>query len=691
MKAPQEFVAEATEILDALGRELVVLDDRRGQEVHPDQLNSIFRAAHTLKGLAGLFGEERIAQLAHREEDVLDRLRLGKADLTDALLNALIESVDVFQALLAECARGTRGPDLTERAAILAQRLGGFGEQPPAPAEEPLERVELDASVRAVLTEYEEHRLRDNVKKGTPIYKARGAFDLADFDQGLTRLNGVLRSKGEVISTLPSQEPGEVTGIAFDLIVGSREDEQSLREAVQALGASLVRIPVRPPGASPPTAALRPPPAVGPAVPPPAALPAPEEPDRVAEASLRSLTQTVRVDIRRLDTLMNAVGELLLIKSNLQQLADGALAGGAHAISKLWGQKLQRETRQLERKLDDLQEGLLEARMVPLGQVFDKLARLVRRIAREAGKEIDFDLRGGEVELDKLIVEELSDPLMHIIRNAIDHGVEPPEVRTQAGKPRRAKVALDAVQRGNQVAISVADDGAGIDDQRVREVAIHRGLLTPREANELSLREIQSLIFLPGFSTARSISELSGRGVGLDVVKTNIANLSGLIDVLSTRGQGTTFTITLPVTLAIIRALLVSVSGRTYAVPLNSVLEILSVSAADLRTVERREMITIRGHTIPFARLSRLFGHPDRTPGRFFAVVVGLAQHRLALAVDELTGQQDIVIKPLGGRLQHVRGFSGATELGNRRAVLVLDVGALIEEAVNPDRRAEFL
>jgi len=278
---------------------------------------------------------------------------------------------------------------------------------------------------------------------------------------------------------------------------------------------------------------------------------------------------------------------------------------------------------------------------------------------------------------------------MHIIRNAIDHGIEATAARTQRGKPRRGAVSLRAAQRGNHVLIEVRDDGAGIDEARVRDVALERGLLTREEAKEISSRDLVGLIFAPGFSTSRSVSELSGRGVGLDVVKTNIANLSGRIDVRTEEGKGTSFEITLPVTLAIIRALLVSVSGRLYALPLSTVVEILSVTQGDVRTVERREVLSVRGRTVPLLRLSRLFGHPDRAPARWFAAVTGLADDRVCLAVDELLGQQDIVIKPLGGRLSRVRGIAGATDLGNRRTVLVLDVGALIEEAINPERRAE--
>src|SRR5262249_53076948 len=275
------------------------------------------------------------------------------------------------------------------------------------------------------------------------------------------------------------------------------------------------------------------------------------------------------------------------------------------------------------------------------------LARMVRRIARESGKEVDFVISGGEVELDKLIVEALSDPLMHIVRNAIDHGVEGPEDRLAQGKVPRAVVSVRAMQKGNQVLISIADDGRGIDAERVREVALRTGLIPPERAGDMTRGELENLIFVPGFSTAARVSELSGRGVGLDVVKTNIARLSGSIETVTESGKGSTFTIAVPETLAIIRALVVSVSGRVYALPLKAVSEITTVADADVRTVQRRGVFGVRGRTIPFARLARIFRIQEKPRKRHFVVVVGLAQERLAIAVDELLGQQDVVIKPL--------------------------------------------
>jgi two-component system chemotaxis sensor kinase CheA len=391
----------------------------------------------------------------------------------------------------------------------------------------------------------------------------------------------------------------------------------------------------------------------------------------------------VRVDIRKLDRLMNAVGELVLVKSSLLGIAErlGAEGGQPGLVS-----ELQRANRALERRVEELQSGILEVRLVPLEGIFDKLARMVRKIAREVGKEIELDVTGGDVELDKLIVEDLSDPLMHLIRNAIDHAIEPPEARARAGKARAGRIRLAAAQKGNHVQIE--DDGSGIDEERVREVAVERGVVTREAVLQMGRREVVNLVFLPGFSTAREVTALSGRGVGLDVVKSNIANLSGIIDLATERGNGTRFEITLPVTLAIVRALVVGVAERVYALPLNSVLEIVEVRAADVRTLSRREVISLRGATLPLVRLGELFALSGaRRSEAFFVVVVGLAHERLGVVVDALVGREDIVVKPLGAQLQGVRGIAGATDLGDRRTVLVLDVGAIVEDVFSGDDR----
>lgn len=699
-RALSEFVAEANEVLETLAHDVAVLDAQRGREPEPELLNAIFRAAHSLKGLSGMFGQERISSLAHHLEDVLDALRLGKVQASDALLDAILEGVDVLTLMLREAAGDAPSEDTGRRATTLAETFARLASGGQVGAADVLDEVGIDPAVRNVFTEYEEHRLRENVKKGVALWKVRAVFGLEDFDQRLASLNATLKPLGEVISTLPSSQPGDDASIAFDLIFGSARPLAEIEQAVAGVAtvAQLTDKPV------PPSAPRFPEPA--PRKPPPrlelSDVSSPElsawplssgssgttsSPSGVmqgAEPSLRSLAQTVRVDIGRLDALMNTIGELLTVRANINRLAEVARQAGSTPLPKLWAQELQKESRALERRLDELQGAVLDVRMVPLGQVFDKLARLMRRLVRQSGKDVHFEVSGGDVELDKLIVEELSDPLMHLLRNALDHGVEAPDRRIAQGKDARGVIRLTAQQLGNKVQIEVGDDGAGMDETRIRQVAIERGLATHEATEELERRELLNLVFLPGFSTRKDVSELSGRGVGLDVVKTNLARLSGLIDIDSRRGEGTRFVLTLPLTLAIIRALVVAVGDRSFAVPLNSVTEIVSVKPAELRTIERREVIEVRGQTLPFVRLARVFGLREATIDRHFVVIIGFAQERFGLAVDALLGQEDIVTKPLGGRLKGVPGIAGATELGDRRAVLVLDVGALLEELKRP-------
>jgi two-component system chemotaxis sensor kinase CheA len=322
--------------------------------------------------------------------------------------------------------------------------------------------------------------------------------------------------------------------------------------------------------------------------------------------------------------------------------------------------------------------------MVPLGQAYDKFARIVRQISREHGKDVRLVVTGAETEIDKLIVEELSDPLMHMIRNAIDHGIELRDQRLNVGKPAVGTIALNAFQKGNQVVIEVEDDGAGMDPAIIVSAAIRRGVVTADEAQELTPRDAFALVFMPGFTTREVATNLSGRGVGLDVAKTNIGKLGGVVDITSDVGIGTKMTITLPITLAIINVLLVDVGGRPFAIPLASVDEALALDESQVRQIESREVLTVRGASLPICRLERLFGLPHKTPpgGRAFVVVAQVADRRLGLVVDDLVGQRDIVIKPLGKTLNRTRGFAGATELGDQRVALVCDVAALIEEVL---------
>jgi len=389
----------------------------------------------------------------------------------------------------------------------------------------------------------------------------------------------------------------------------------------------------------------------------------------------------VRVDIRKLDHLMNIVGELAIVRSAFGRVAEKLRGEGQRKLAA----ELQRLHRNFDRRLGEMQDGILEVRMVPLGQVFDRLARVVRQISRDVGKEIRLVITGAETEIDKLIVEELSDPLMHMIRNAIDHGIEIGQRRVEVGKPLAGTIALNAFQKGNHVMIEVEDDGRGIDLTGLTEKAISLGKLSRSEAQELSRDEVLALIFLPGLSTRDVADDVSGRGVGMDIVKTNISKLGGVIDVHSEAGIGTKMTITLPITLAIVSALLIQAGKHTLAIPLSSVSEAIAFDEGAVRLVDGREVITLRGQTLPLCRLDRLMGleaASDVASRRRFVVVAALGQRRLGLVVDFLYGQEDIVIKPLGKSLGRVRGFAGATELGDQRVGLVLDAAGLIEEVL---------
>jgi two-component system chemotaxis sensor kinase CheA len=411
--------------------------------------------------------------------------------------------------------------------------------------------------------------------------------------------------------------------------------------------------------------------------------PAADRPKATASAdsdqlSLRSLTSVVRVDIRKLDHLMNVVGDLGVVRGAFSRFVE-RLRGRLHDRELLT--EAQRIHRAFDRYLGDVQEGVLDVRMVPLSQAFDKLAVVVRQIAREQDKRVQLVVRGGDTEIDKLIAEDIADPLMHIARNAVDHGLENRKDRVASGKPDTSTVKLTATQRGNHVVIEVQDDGRGIDPSNIREAAMRKGTLAEHQLADLSPAELIQLIFLPGFSTSSVVTDVSGRGIGMDVVKTNIQRLGGAVEVQSVVGSGTTFTITLPVTLAIIRSLLFSVEGRTFAIPLTVVAEVLRLDQKSLRNFDGREILDLRGTTLPLCRLGTYFrftGKGQESEG--FVIVVSVGKQRLGFLVESLAGQQDIVVKPLGKSLSQVSGIAGATDLGDGKLVLVLDAAALLDE-----------
>lgn len=386
-------------------------------------------------------------------------------------------------------------------------------------------------------------------------------------------------------------------------------------------------------------------------------------------------SSTIRVDHERLDHLMNLIGELIINRNRYTLIARSLEGGGDNVNISEVAQSLSETTYAMARISDDLQDTIMKVRMVPVSSVFSRFPRLVRDLSRKSGKEVDLIMEGEETELDKSVVEVIGDPLVHLIRNSVDHGIEPEDVRIAAGKPPKGKVTLRAFHKGNSVAIEIEDDGKGIDPDKMREVAIRKGVVTPEEAAQLDDREAMELIFAPGFSSAEKITDISGRGVGMDVVRTNIKNLKGSVSTNSEVGKGTRFTLSLPLTLAIIDALMVNVSGQMYAIPLDAVSETTKIEAERLTDVKGRKAVTLRGEVLGIVELSEMLGLPrtDPLPDVLSVVVIHDNERRLGLVVDQLLERQEIVIKPLGAYLGDLKGISGATIMGDGSVILILD------------------
>lgn len=389
------------------------------------------------------------------------------------------------------------------------------------------------------------------------------------------------------------------------------------------------------------------------------------------------------MDIEKLDRILNTIGELSLVKGGIKRISD--------EMSETYGRSslvvdMFKISKNLNRKLSELQEQVLEVRMVPIGQIFGRLSQVIRRYSREVGKKIDLTMFGEETEIDKFIAEEVIDPLVHVVRNAIDHGIESEDERVKKGKRKDGTVILKAYQRGNYVVIDVSDDGRGIDIEKIMKKAIDKGLI--EEGASLSKREIIEFIFLPGFSTRDTVSEVSGRGVGLDIVREHLSSIGGFSDVLTEKDEGTTITLTIPITLAIIKSLLVRVGSERFAVPLTSISETHAIEHAEIKTIEGREVYSLRGEMIPAARLNSIFDIKSDDKGRSFSVVIGFGERKIGLLIDELLGQHEVVVKSLGDYFKEHKGFAGAAEIGRHEVILVLDVESVIEGSLTRQKGA---
>jgi two-component system chemotaxis sensor kinase CheA len=646
----REFLAEAEDILNSMGKGLLKLGKGvKAGVIDPAVLNSIFRSAHTLKGMSGIFDFKDMASLSHSLEDTLDLLRLGRIALTDDVLYCVMSAHSLLVRILASKGVGEFGGEIQALRENLAQ----------SHVKKARPKEEISKELVSVLTEYEEHRLRESLREGNNIFIVNVKFPITSFDKGYVALTELLKTEAEVIATLPSTKTSHEV-LFFDILIGTKKDRTFITDLIKNAADADIRVLSEP--AAKPTQSIP-------------TIDEMKDHGPQSRETLRRVSNTVRVNIAKLDHIMNIISDLGILKSSIAAL--GAELKNERELS-VYGIELSRAEKTLERKLSELRDSVLDVRMVPIGQLFGRFDTFLSKLAREAGKEVRVVTHGDETELDKLIVEELADPLMHIMRNVIDHALEAPAVREALGKSRTGTITLSAYQKGNHVIIEVKDDGSGIDIEFIKEKAIDRGLITREFAKGLSRQESLELIFLPGFSTRDVVSETSGRGVGMDVVKDNITRLSGIIDIETVKGKGTRFILTIPITLAIIQALIVEDAGRRYAVPLNSVLEIIELRGA---LPDEGDPIAVSGRNVPAVRLSRFFGHESAAREVRYGIIAGLAEHRLCVIVDQLVEELDVVIKPLS-RIIKAPGIAGATEMGEKGTLLVLDITGILEQVM---------
>ncbi len=660
----KEFLAEAEDILNSMGKGLLKLGKGiKAGIIDPAVLNSIFRSAHTMKGMSGVFDFTEMTTLSHSLEDTLDLLRMGRILLTDEVLDCVMSAHELLVRIVAS--RG--GNDFTEEIENIKGRLGKSCQVKKAKIKE-----EIDKELLSVLTEYEEHRFRENLREGRNVFMVNAGFPITNFDKGYVALTELLKTESEVIATLPSSRSSREL-LFFDLLTGTVRDRDFILKLVKDSAEADIKV-ISEAAARPNDSRPEPAPEIiktkdrRPAPPP--------------GVTLRRVGNTVRVNISKLENIMNIVSELGILKNSITSLSAELKN---HAEFSAFGIQLSRTERLLDRKLSELRDSVLDVRMVPIGQLFSRFETFIDKLSRETNKEIRMATYGDETELDKLIIEEIADPLMHIIRNVVDHGIEPFAVRDALGKPRSGTITLSAYQKGNHVVVEVKDDGAGIDEDFVKEKAVEKGIVARDYVKGLSRQETLELLFMPGFSTRDAVSEISGRGVGMDVVKENITRLSGVIDIETVKGKGTRFILTIPITLAIIQALIVEDAGERYAVPLNSVMEIIELTPGSHNCLDSdncREAITVNDRSVPAVRLSKFFGkEPQDNNGVSYGIIAGLAEHRLCITVERLVEELDVVIKPLSKMLK-VPGIAGATDMGDKGTMLVVDVTGILDETL---------
>ena len=646
----EDFLIEAFEMIEQLDQDLVELENRPEDL---ELLNRIFRVAHTIKGSGSFLNFSVLTHLTHHMEDVLNKARHGELTITPDIMDVVLESIDFMKKLL-NAIRDT-GTDantgLDSDIANVVARLDAIskGESP----------QDIPASQESSTTQ-------EAPQSQAPQEASNNTQEEVDYS---------------------SMSPEEVEKEIERLLNQRQEEDKKKREEKRAKGelqdiqapSEIEQTPNTTPAAKAPESQKQPEVNATPAKQTeakPQIKPRQEENKTLAT----SVEQTIRVDVKRLDSLMNLIGELVLGKNRLIKIYNDV-------EERYEGEKFLEELNQVVASVSmvttDIQLAVMKTRMLPIGRVFNKFPRMVRDLSRELGKNIELVISGEETELDKSIVEEIGDPLVHLIRNACDHGIESKEERIAAGKKEQGTVELKAYNEGNHIVVEITDDGKGMDPATLKAKAIEKGIIGEREADTMTDREAYSLIFKAGFSTAKVVTNVSRRGVGMDVVKTNIEKLNGIIDVDSTYGEGTTLKLKIPLTLAIIQSLLVGVQEEYYAIPLASVIETVRISQDEIYTVENKSVLRLRNEVLPLVRLADIFGVDSvfDNSEQAYVVVIGLAENKIGVIVDFLIGQEEVVIKSLGSYLKGTEGIAGATIRGDGRVTLIVDIAAMMQMA----------
>ncbi|MBS4024785.1 MAG: chemotaxis protein CheA [Clostridia bacterium] len=677
------FTEEAKEHLQNLNSCLLSLE-KKPSDVTP--LDEIFRSAHTLKGMSATMGFEKMAELTHLMENVLSKLRAGEEKVTSYVMDILFQCLDVLEQMVHTIVFGT-GDDLSIADLTISLKQIEEGKQNLPSVQQAREEIAATSACQVqgenetfylqncdefeelVFNDYEKFLIISAIAKGYATFRLRINFDESCLMK-VARAFMVFRNieeVGEIIKSVPPVQEieDEKFDNSFEIVLISKETEQKLRHVINSIAevnlgyAKIISI------SNIQDISMNK--AIGDV--------ASEEKSTANNNNGKGLNrkskamQTVRVDIERLDNLMNLVGELVISKTRLEQISSASQLA-----------ELTETIEHIDLITSDLQAVVMKVRMVPLEQVFNRFPRMIRDLARDLNKKVNLVIKGEDTELDRTVIDEIGDPLVHLLRNSIDHGIESPEIRVNKGKSEEATLRLEAWYEGNNVVIEVEDDGQGIDVAVIKNKAIEKGVITKAEVEQMDELGIINLIFRSGFTTANKITDVSGRGVGLDAVRTKIDSLNGFVGVETLPGRGSKFTIKLPLTLAIIQALLVQVGLETYAIPLSSIDETTHLNRENIKQIQGQEVMLLRGNVLPLIRLDKFLGAPDsnKNSDDYYVVVVRKGNRQAGLIVDSLIGQQDIVIKTLGKLLNGIPGFSGATILGNGHVALILDIGSLI-------------